>query len=43
MHGDMGGRAERAVRMGICAVRMGMRDLHGTRNDDQKDTDEREE
>jgi hypothetical protein len=43
MHGDMGRNAERAVGVRIGAVRMGVRDLHRTRNHHQQDADRRQE
>ena len=43
MHGDMGRGAERAIRVGVGAIRMGVRDLHGTRNGHQKNANQREE
>ena len=43
MDGDVGRSAERAVRMGIGAVGMGVRDLHRTRNRHQKHADQRKE
>ena len=43
MNGDVGRGAETAVGVGIAAVGVGVRDLHGAQNDNQKDADEREE
>lgn|ERR1017187_9064163 len=43
MHGDMGRGAERAIRVGVGAIRMGVRDLHGTSNGHQKNANQREE
>ena len=42
MNGDMGRCAEGAVCV-VGAVGVGVRDLHGAQNDNQKDADQREE
>jgi hypothetical protein len=42
MNGDVGRGAESAVGVGG-AVGVGVRDLHGAQDDDQKDADKREE
>src|ERR1039457_3874351 len=43
MYGYVGRCAERAVGMGVGAVRVGMGDLHGAGNNDQKNAEQREE
>jgi hypothetical protein len=43
MNGDVGCGTESAVCVGYGAVIVGVRDLHGAQDDDQKDTEEREE
>lgn len=43
MYGYVGRCAERAVGVGVGAVRVGMGDLHGAGNNDQKNAEQREE
>lgn len=43
MYSDVGRCAERAVGVGVGAVRVGMRNLHGPGNHDQKNAEQREE
>jgi hypothetical protein len=43
MNGDMGRRAESAIRVVRGAVSVGMRDLYRAQGDDQKNAEQREE
>jgi hypothetical protein len=43
MHSYVRRSAERAICVGVGAVRVGVRDLHGARHRNQKHTDQREE